>query len=598
MEEEIMNRNTIRLLAVGLVAFLAGCTSPTSSGDSGRNLVSIAVAPAAVTLAINESQKVTVTATYSDNTTAPVTDAVLVSKAPATAAISGQSIVGVAEGITSVTVTKDGKSAQVAVTVSSAVKEVRTLSFTVANLALEVGDQVTPSLTASFTDDSIGPVAGATLVSSDPTVVQVVDGDLKALKAGTDVTITATKDGKQATLSVSVTAPTLKKYLLPSTGGAADIIASGIDNWSSGAGITDSTDGGYTKVIQVVSGKGWTIDAAAIGFNGVGPTGVLAQFSAITFKIKSSTYAKITVAAPGSGTPEVDFSLAAGKPLANGWVQITAPLSAFGTANPLLSQIGLFNKAAGSFLVTDLGMTGTSTAGIDGAVTAAQALHNATDVGNGDGEVPAQAKSDFQAAIDAAQAEATAQATTWNFDTAVAALTALDGATATFKAAIVHAVPLTLAEAPTLPASSVISLYNTSGVYSDNPVNEWNPNWNQSSSISDYTVASSGKVVKKLDLVNYQGIDFSGHPIDASAKHTLHLSYWTANGTGFSFSPISASSGEMAIPVTTPTQGTWADLEIDLSQATTVSLADLMQFKFDKGTKGTGVYFFDNIYLH
>ena len=160
--------------------------------------------------------------------------------------------------------------------------------------------------------------------------------------------------------------------------------------------------------------------------------------------------------------------------------------------------------------------------------------------------------------------------------------------------------PSTLPASPTLPAANVISLLNSSGTYTDIPVGNWNPNWGQGGSIADVTIA--GKTIKLLNLVNYQGINIAspnGDKADPGAanitgKNTLHLSYWTANGTSFNFSPIN-NSGEYAIPSGTLTQGAWTDLELPITQDG-FDLTTIRQLKFDTAT--SEVIYLDNIYFH
>jgi hypothetical protein len=161
-------------------------------------------------------------------------------------------------------------------------------------------------------------------------------------------------------------------------------------------------------------------------------------------------------------------------------------------------------------------------------------------------------------------------------------------------------VPSTLPAAPSLPAANVISLLNSSATYTDIPVGDWNPNWGQGGSIADAVIAT--KTIKLMNLVNYQGINISSPngattdpgAINITGKNTLHISYWTPDGTNLKVYPINAA-GEYAIDAGAITQGAWTDLEIPITQAG-FDLTTIRQLKFD--TTAAGHFYLDNIYFH
>ncbi len=166
---------------------------------------------------------------------------------------------------------------------------------------------------------------------------------------------------------------------------------------------------------------------------------------------------------------------------------------------------------------------------------------------------------------------------------------------------VVPTAPTSGAPAPSLLAANVISLYTSSNHYTNITVGNWNPDWGQGGSISDAVVG--GATVKLMNLVNYQGINIAsqnGDKTDPGAanitgKSTLHVSYWTANGVTFNFSPIN-NAGEYAIPSGTLTQGAWTDLEFPITQAG-FDLTTIRQLKFET-TGGAAVIYLDNIYFH
>ncbi|NQZ87687.1 MAG: putative Ig domain-containing protein [Colwellia sp.] len=149
--------------------------------------------------------------------------------------------------------------------------------------------------------------------------------------------------------------------------------------------------------------------------------------------------------------------------------------------------------------------------------------------------------------------------------------------------------PTTLVADPTLAAGDVISLHTSGDVYTNITVNDWNPNWGQGGSISDDTVA--GKTVKKVDLVNYQGIDFVS--TDISGKATLHMSIYANSTAAFNVFVITGDA-ELAITTGPLVADSWNEIEVDLSA--TGSLTSAFQIKFDGGTGQT--LWLDNIYFH
>jgi hypothetical protein len=157
--------------------------------------------------------------------------------------------------------------------------------------------------------------------------------------------------------------------------------------------------------------------------------------------------------------------------------------------------------------------------------------------------------------------------------------------------------PTTLPAAPTLAAADVISLHTSSGTYTNIPVGNWNPNWGQGGSISDFVIGTG--TVKFLNLVNYQGINISpdglaAGAIDITGRNTLHISYWTADGQSLVISPINAD-GEYPITVSSITQNGWTSLEIPINQPG-FSLTSIRQLKFET-TTGLGRFYLDNIYF-
>lgn len=142
--------------------------------------------------------------------------------------------------------------------------------------------------------------------------------------------------------------------------------------------------------------------------------------------------------------------------------------------------------------------------------------------------------------------------------------------------------------------TNVISLYNSSNTYPDITGVDWNPYWGQDSSLEDYDTGNG--IVKKLNLINYQGVDFNSNRQNITGTTTIHFSYYTNQVTNFDFYPIwesgegKVSSGDLTA------DGQWHDLEIDLSQVSEIDLTTIRQLKFE-ANGSTGIIYFDNIYF-
>lgn len=187
------------------------------SGVSGAYLIKIApgavpilqnisVQPASANLIIGQTQQLAVTAYMSDGSTLDVTNSANYSTANSSIAnvSSGGLITANGAGTTNITVSYQGKTATVPVLVSIPVVIVQDLTIQPNPIALAVGDSQPLTVTAYKSDGTTENVTGiATYQVSDPSVVQVSNGTVTALAAGS-ATITATYEGKTASSVVTV----------------------------------------------------------------------------------------------------------------------------------------------------------------------------------------------------------------------------------------------------------------------------------------------------------------------------------------------------------------------------------------------------------
>ncbi|MEA3288401.1 MAG: lamin tail domain-containing protein, partial [Candidatus Marinimicrobia bacterium] len=159
------------------------------------------------------------------------------------------------------------------------------------------------------------------------------------------------------------------------------------------------------------------------------------------------------------------------------------------------------------------------------------------------------------------------------------------------------AVPVVAAPIPDVNADQVLSIF--SGAYTDLAETNFNPDWGQSTVVSNEEVAGDN-TLKYVDL-NYQGTNLGGAEgvdQDVTGYEYIHVDFWTPNATALNFFLISRTTGEQvfALPVATEE---WVSVDIPLSHFTDLGLglSDIFQFKVDGGDGSTIVYF-DNWYFY
>ena len=171
-----------------------------------------------------------------------------------------------------------------------------------------------------------------------------------------------------------------------------------------------------------------------------------------------------------------------------------------------------------------------------------------------------------------------------------------------------YAAPPEAAPAPTLPDTSVISIY--SDVYGNWPVFSWNPRWGGSTTQND-TYSIDGDDMLVYSALNYVGIDFHTQLIDITNMTHLHLDVYAPFGTNFgvklvNFTSTSGTGSYVEALVafdstTTPAfnSGGWSSLEIPLSSfpfAPSVVKNHIGQLVLT--TTDAQLVLVDNIYLH
>ena len=213
-----------------------------------------------------------------------------------------------------------------------------------------VGDTFTdPGATA--TDDIDGNITANIVVAGD------------AVDVNTAATYTITYNVSDAagnaaaqktrTVIVAAVAGSTGAYIYATS--ATVTIPSLIDNWGSGTTIVSdhSGDATYNPCIKLTSGTAWG-DVSALAFTEM-EAGILSNYSTLEFKIKTTNYTTIRVKVPEN---EITFNIADGTPLANGWVQMSLPLSKWSNQVATANQFAILEFGAGTILITDVMLSG------------------------------------------------------------------------------------------------------------------------------------------------------------------------------------------------------------------------------------------------
>ena len=160
-------------------------------------------------------------------------------------------------------------------------------------------------------------------------------------------------------------------------------------------------------------------------------------------------------------------------------------------------------------------------------------------------------------------------------------------------------------DAPATPseaAADVISIF--SDAYTDVAAT-WNPNWGQSTTVTDEVIASNN--VKKYKSFNFSGIEPSA-TIDVNSHSSIKLDYWTADAATIKvklrdYGADNAYDGgddiEHEITHTVSTTSAWQTLQINLADFSTLTAKNIGQIILTASTSGGGnsLVYFDNIYF-
>ncbi|RED48990.1 hypothetical protein [Seonamhaeicola aphaedonensis] len=156
--------------------------------------------------------------------------------------------------------------------------------------------------------------------------------------------------------------------------------------------------------------------------------------------------------------------------------------------------------------------------------------------------------------------------------------------------------PEVIAPVPTIAQNDVISIY--SDAYTGVTLNEVNPNWGQTTTLSDFSV--SGDNIWLYQSLNYSGIvtDY-GNPTDLTGVKYLHFDYYTPDATTLGFKIVNTALDpvqEDIVFLPEVITGTWISVTIPLSDYN-LDFSNITQLIWDTSGVSATVYV-DNIYFH
>lgn len=241
-------------------ASLGGISGSTTLTVSGAILSSIAISPLNPVLQSGATQQLTVTATYSDGSSANVTTmSAFASATPANVSVVANTglATGNAAGSSLLSASFNGKTASTTVTVSNAV--LSAIAVTPASASVAIAGTQAFVATGTYSDGSTSNITNSVTWSSGSILVGTIlpSGVATGLSAGTAI-ITATSGVESGSASLTVTAATIPGINL---GGAANfgvLAGTSITNNSGGTTLVTGDVGSPSQTVDPVQAAGFT----------------------------------------------------------------------------------------------------------------------------------------------------------------------------------------------------------------------------------------------------------------------------------------------------------------------------------------------------
>ncbi|MBW8864204.1 MAG: hypothetical protein JF609_04625, partial [Verrucomicrobia bacterium] len=183
------------------------------------------------------------------------------------------------------------------------------------------------------------------------------------------------------------------------------------------------------------------------------------------------------------------------------------------------------------------------------------------------------------------------------------------------------------APTPTRSQANVLCLYNSSGTYTNHPIERWLAGWSGAAE-NVYTIPATGRGVLKYTGLQYAGVEFynndptlgaggdnvggpTNFSIDLTGYDTMHVDVWTPNANQLGIQLVSINPTQAGQADFLPASGTitnfgWISLDIPISTFTSanpnIDLTDLQQMLWidNQGGGGStgGTFYMDNVYFY
>ena len=260
------------LSAAGEGAVTVTATSGAISSDAVVNvnpapviLQSIAVTPANSAIEVGETVQLVATGTYSDNTTAVISNAVSWTVNAGIATVSATGLLSAnADGIVTVTATSGAVSSNATVSIDPVPVTLQSIAVTPATSTIEVGDTVQFLATGTYSDNSTADISSSVTWTVDSSIASINLTGLLSTTADGSVTVTAASGTISGTAAVTINPVPVTLQSIAVTpanstvevGETVQLLATGTYSDNSTADLTNSVS--------------WTVNAGVASVNSAG----------------------------------------------------------------------------------------------------------------------------------------------------------------------------------------------------------------------------------------------------------------------------------------------------------------------------------------
>jgi len=160
--------------------------------------------------------------------------------------------------------------------------------------------------------------------------------------------------------------------------------------------------------------------------------------------------------------------------------------------------------------------------------------------------------------------------------------------------------PTINAPTPGLAAGNVVALFDSNSLYAHNTIDNLNENWCGAGATEAPYAIPGGNTVLNYVLPNCTGIGFEAHTINltTAGMTRFHIDIWTPNPVSTILQLVDAAGGGVGSFTPTLVANTWNSIDVPISSFTGLSATTaIQQIGFINGGQFTVLYI-DNMYFH